>query len=174
LANGIAFGGPRDPDIARVSGVDFSRQCSAKSGLAVSHSPVVSRCRDIWICRYEKTSSLGIGARKREWGITRCFLDGHAHSSSQSAFLVHSIESDVRQVLRSFTHPGQEEGRNRDLIFYLIDIDHFKQVNDRYGHQVGDNVLVEIARGINSAARLSDQNGMAAVGGGAPTRLKRL
>jgi predicted signal transduction protein with EAL and GGDEF domain len=89
-------------------------------------------------------------------------------------FFVHSIESDVRQVLRSFTHPGQEEGRNRDLIFYLIDIDHFKQVNDRYGHQVGDNVLVEIARRINFAARLSDQNGMAAVGGGAPTRLKRL
>jgi hypothetical protein len=39
---------------------------------------------------------------------------------------------------------------------------------------VGDNVLVEIARGINSATRLADQNGMAAVGGGAPTRLKRL
>ncbi len=71
-------------------------------------------------------------------------------------FFVNSIESDVRQVLDSFTRPGNEEVRNRDLIFYLIDIDHFKQVNDRFGHHVGDKILIEVARRINSAARLSD------------------
>ena len=71
-------------------------------------------------------------------------------------FFINSIEFDVRQVLDSFARPGNERVRNRDLIFYLIDIDHFKQVNDRFGHHVGDKVLVEVARRINSAARLSD------------------
>jgi diguanylate cyclase (GGDEF)-like protein len=42
------------------------------------------------------------------------------------------------------------------LVFYLIDIDHFKKVNDQFGHKIGDQVLIEIARRISSAARLSD------------------
>lgn len=71
-------------------------------------------------------------------------------------FFTNSIDSDVRQVLRSFAHQTGEDIRNRDLIFYLIDVDNFKKVNDQFGHQIGDQVLVEIARRINSAARLSD------------------
>jgi diguanylate cyclase (GGDEF)-like protein len=58
--------------------------------------------------------------------------------------------------LRSFISNPSPEVRNRDLVFYLIDVDHFKKVNDQFGHKVGDQVLVEIARRINSAARLSD------------------
>ena len=65
-----------------------------------------------------------------------------------------TIEGDVGQALRS--HADQRDSHTRDLVFYLIDADNFKEVNDLYGHDVGDCVLVEMARRISSSIRHSD------------------
>lgn len=45
----------------------------------------------------------------------------------------------------------------------LLDIDEFKSVNDRYGHDVGDEVLREIARRLRDACRAGDT--VARIGG---------
>jgi diguanylate cyclase (GGDEF)-like protein len=65
-----------------------------------------------------------------------------------------TIEADVGQALRS--HTDGRDPHTRDLVFYLIDADNFKEVNDRYGHDVGDKVLTEMARRLSSSIRHSD------------------
>ena len=72
-------------------------------------------------------------------------------------FLTTTIDADIRQVIRANSSlASPKSSRNRDLIFYLIDIDHFKKINDNYGHVIGDLVLVEIAKRISMAIRNSD------------------
>jgi two-component system cell cycle response regulator len=44
----------------------------------------------------------------------------------------------------------------RDLSALMLDVDHFKSINDRYGHAGGDDVLQEIARRLESALRPGD------------------
>jgi diguanylate cyclase (GGDEF)-like protein/PAS domain S-box-containing protein len=45
-------------------------------------------------------------------------------------------------------------GRGTALLY--LDVDHFKRINDRYGHAVGDAVLVEFARRLSKAVRSAD------------------
>jgi diguanylate cyclase (GGDEF)-like protein len=45
----------------------------------------------------------------------------------------------------------------------VLDLDHFKQVNDSHGHQTGDNVLAEVARRLAGGVRVGEL--MARIGG---------
>jgi diguanylate cyclase (GGDEF)-like protein len=72
-------------------------------------------------------------------------------------FFASTIRDTVATALRR--HDPRTEGspeRNRDLVFFIVDLDHFKKVNDVHGHMVGDRVLVETARRLEGALRESD------------------
>lgn len=53
----------------------------------------------------------------------------------------------------------QATTRGRPLSLLIIDIDHFKAINDTYGHLAGDKVLKEFSRRIQSAIRGIDLAG---------------
>lgn len=44
----------------------------------------------------------------------------------------------------------------RPLAVIQLDLDHFKHINDRYGHQAGDRVLSMVASTLSSAVRQGD------------------
>ena len=47
----------------------------------------------------------------------------------------------------------QAAARSRALSLLILDIDHFKTINDGYGHSAGDNVLREFSRRVRKAVR---------------------
>ena len=63
-------------------------------------------------------------------------------------------ESSQREVLRALRQ--QAKGDYAGLSLMMIDIDHFKLFNDQHGHDVGDQVLREVAHVLQSQTRGSD------------------
>ncbi len=51
----------------------------------------------------------------------------------------------------------------RSLSVVLVDVDHFKTINDRFGHATGDKVLVNLAQNLNTVMRTGDL--LARIGG---------
>lgn len=58
-------------------------------------------------------------------------------------------EQLAREILRSQRTGG-------DFSFAMIDVDHFKKVNDTYGHLTGDNILKGLARLLRDRLRVTD------------------
>ena len=60
-------------------------------------------------------------------------------------------------LLDRLNHAVQRSGRSdKTLAVLFVDLDHFKPINDRYGHKVGDELLVAVAERLTSLLRPDD------------------
>jgi diguanylate cyclase (GGDEF)-like protein len=77
-------------------------------------------------------------------------------------FFLQHVEADIAMALRRYDEPlrtGVAEGDDapgKDLVFFMIDLDHFKQVNDGHGHAAGDAVLVQMQERLREVFRETD------------------
>jgi diguanylate cyclase (GGDEF)-like protein len=69
-------------------------------------------------------------------------------------YLMDRVDKYVARAHR--LHQSGESGGNRHIVFMMIDIDHFKLINDRYGHDIGDQVLIAQSHLIQAQLRETD------------------
>jgi len=73
-------------------------------------------------------------------------------------FFLQHVDADVAMALRRHEQLREIKDikENKDLVFFMVDLDHFKEVNDRYGHAAGDAVLVQMQERLREVFRETD------------------
>ncbi|ANS73380.1 hypothetical protein AWM70_01255 [Paenibacillus yonginensis] len=93
-----------------------------------------------FMIRYLKLTHVMMQRMKE--AAARDHLTGLYNTRSLEAYFEHRLESS--------------ENVNLPYSMLVIDIDHFKEVNDTYGHAAGDAVLVQLAEVLNDSFRTGD------------------
>lgn len=104
--------------------------------------------------------------------IKLCFLVLDVTDQALNKIRLDSVNSELKTVSRidgltglynrrywqeRFDRESTLSLRNKSChCLLMIDIDHFKKINDNYGHQTGDQVIIHIAEVINLATRKTD------------------
>ena len=87
----------------------------------------------------------------------------HEHTLRQQAELTVLADTDGLTMLHNRRSFEREFERNRHEWRYshlaIIDIDFFKRVNDRYGHEIGDTVLQVVGRTLNATPHFAARIG---------------
>lgn len=107
------------------------------------------RSRELELLVRERTAEL----REAYHRIEQASLKDPLTGLHNRRFLDQVMSADLDLALRRHRQGETLEG---DLVFLLLDLDHFKSVNDTYGHAAGDAVLIETARRLRQVLRASD------------------
>lgn len=106
----------------------------------------------------EMRARIGVGIRtvilENERAELNRKLKQMARVDSSTGLLNHSV---ILQELAVELNRGEREGSSTGVL--ILDIDHFKAVNDTYGHPVGDEVILRFAGMLRSSCRPYDRIG---------------
>jgi diguanylate cyclase (GGDEF)-like protein len=145
------LGGHEDPPVG-VAPIRVGEQTWGAVALASGGAPFHPEVEEC-LPRFAELVGLTIAnADARHQLTTLASVDGLTGLLNQRSFKERLV-AEVRTARR----------RHRPLSLALLDIDHFKRVNDVYGHAVGDRVLAEVARRLKAAVRAGET--VARIGG---------
>jgi diguanylate cyclase (GGDEF)-like protein len=108
---------------------------------------------------------VGLSALLSSAVVLRFALAVRARESAQEALAYRAthdgLTGTVNRVLLldRVGHALVRTRRGEDLAVLYLDLDRFKSINDTLGHQVGDQLLIEVTRRIRAALRPSDTLG---------------
>ncbi|MDH5589294.1 MAG: tetratricopeptide repeat protein [Gemmatimonadota bacterium] len=102
--------------------------------------------------------------RTQELSVANARLSDLSHTDPLTGLrnrrhLLSVVDTEVSSALREgrdFLDGRTSEGDGKALTFYLIDVDHFKRVNDQYGHATGDRVLEQMGAVLRDTVRGAD------------------
>ncbi|MEK7865304.1 MAG: sensor domain-containing diguanylate cyclase [Planctomycetota bacterium] len=97
----------------------------------------------------EQLSSI-LGAAIQNW---RLFQEIQAQARTDSMTKLNNYRA-FQEQLKAEVHRATRYQRRLTLL--MIDVDHFKEINDAFGHQGGDHVLEQVAGAIRSYIRRED------------------
>ena len=136
-------GGSRTATFVRADGERFEAEVTARPAMIRDGRPLgfVNTIRDV------------SAQRRYERELQRLARTDTLTALPNRLVLQESLEREA---------PRRPDGE-RGLALVLLDIDHFKQVNDAFGHPAGDAVLIEVARRLQRTVRAGEV--IARVGG---------
>jgi len=125
-----------------------------------------ARTRRLRARRYELEAA--VAARTRELDASREELerknDELAHLSltdpltglKNRRYAWEFLAEEVERVDREWATAPAGSPPEARLVFFLMDVDLFKGINDLHGHEIGDRILVEAAERVRDATRIAD------------------
>lgn len=115
----------------------------------------------IWISINARCVRDSVTGESREYVLCMRDISGRTALEEQLSALAMTDALTGLWNRRAFEQALQREWKRTarkesDLSLLLLDLDHFKPLNDRYGHPLGDECLAAVAATINATVRAAD------------------